>query len=117
MVNPSSPRRAPDTYFVLAMLAIVSVAQLVSDRPPGALETAVGQSAARVWLAMLGLSAVITLAGVLWRSRIPGLALEFVGRIVLTFACAAFTQVALFTVEPPASLTAALLLALAGSSG
>ena len=115
-LGTSSMIRNPDTVFLLTLLLVAGLGQLASGSESDSVSALVPHWVAIGWGVILTTGAGVTLAGVLWRSRLTGLMVEAAGRIMLGPACLAYAVAIVEAAAWNGALPAGLCLALAASS-
>ena len=116
-LGPPPPARHPDTVFLFGLCLLASVSQLLSGTDPGSVEALVPPALALGWNVLLLAGTLTTLTGVFWRTRLTGVMLEAVGRVMFAPAALAYA-IAVVAVAGWTGLLAALTFAgFAASSG
>ncbi len=88
--RPPPDSRNPDTVFLLALLLTAGAAQFATGAESGSVEALVPTWVLTAWSVLLTLASAVTLLGVCWRSRVSGILIEAVGRVMLGPACLAY---------------------------
>lgn len=114
-IAPPPVGRNPDTVFLLSFLT-VSGLTTVNGATPGSVSEAVPPWIAITWAVILTAGAVVTLAGVLWRSEVTGILIEAAGRVALAPTALAYAVAIYGAVGSEGAVPVGLLVGLTVSS-